>query len=186
VKANLALFSVGVLGLALVASSASATLYDFKYTGNTTRDAAGTAITSGRGAFTFETSRGMTTLTGPTNDRAGLISVNAFPIDASEGILLQGTSDTASYFNIFSPTGQSLGVGTHDAWASALDGSSVYSVGSLGSPDVCNDCVADGSMTITSAEGLPDVSTWAMMLLGFAGLGFAGHRKTTRNWAVAA
>jgi hypothetical protein len=32
---------------------------------------------------------------------------------------------------------------------------------------------------------IPEPSTWAMMLLGFAGLGFAGYRKAKRN-AVAA
>ena len=31
-------------------------------------------------------------------------------------------------------------------------------------------------------EAAPEPSTWAMMLLGFAGLGFAGYRKT-RTWA---
>jgi PEP-CTERM motif-containing protein len=28
-----------------------------------------------------------------------------------------------------------------------------------------------------AAGGVPEPSTWAMMLLGFAGLGFAGYRK---------
>ena len=32
-----------------------------------------------------------------------------------------------------------------------------------------------GSVTVS---GVPEVSTWAMMLLGFAGLGFAAHRRT--------
>jgi hypothetical protein len=27
-------------------------------------------------------------------------------------------------------------------------------------------------------EAIPEPSTWAMMLVGFAGLGFAGYRKT--------
>ena len=33
----------------------------------------------------------------------------------------------------------------------------------------------DGLVTIT----VPELSTWAMLLLGFAGLGFAGYRRTT-------
>jgi hypothetical protein len=32
-----------------------------------------------------------------------------------------------------------------------------------------------------SATVVPEPSTWAMMLLGFAGLGFAGYRQTTRK-----
>ena len=31
---------------------------------------------------------------------------------------------------------------------------------------------------------VPEPSTWAMMLLGFAGLGFAGHRSTRRAAAI--
>jgi hypothetical protein len=30
-------------------------------------------------------------------------------------------------------------------------------------------------------EGVPEPSTWALMLLGFAGLGFAGYRQNARN-----
>jgi hypothetical protein len=30
---------------------------------------------------------------------------------------------------------------------------------------------------------VPEPSTWAMMLIGFAGLGFAGYRRTKRNRA---
>jgi hypothetical protein len=30
---------------------------------------------------------------------------------------------------------------------------------------------------VAVAGGVPEPSTWAMMLLGFAGLGFAGYRK---------
>jgi hypothetical protein len=29
-------------------------------------------------------------------------------------------------------------------------------------------------------SGVPEASTWALMLVGFAGLGFAGYRKTRR------
>jgi hypothetical protein len=32
--------------------------------------------------------------------------------------------------------------------------------------------------------GIPEPSTWAMMLVGFAGLGYAGYRKTKTNAAL--
>jgi len=31
------------------------------------------------------------------------------------------------------------------------------------------------------APAVPEPSTWAMMLLGFAGLGFAGYRRAKRG-----
>ena len=33
---------------------------------------------------------------------------------------------------------------------------------------------------------VPEPSTWAMMMLGFAGLGFAGYRKARKTVAIAA
>jgi hypothetical protein len=34
-----------------------------------------------------------------------------------------------------------------------------------------------GVYSLTYTSGVPETSTWAMMLLGFAGLGFAGYRR---------
>jgi hypothetical protein len=31
--------------------------------------------------------------------------------------------------------------------------------------------------TVTATSGVPEPSTWTMMLIGFAGVGFAGYRK---------
>jgi PEP-CTERM motif len=38
--------------------------------------------------------------------------------------------------------------------------------------------------SVSLTTGIPEASTWAMMLLGFAGLGFAGYRKTKRGEPV--
>jgi hypothetical protein len=39
----------------------------------------------------------------------------------------------------------------------------------------CSSCGAE--VTNVSVTGVPEVSTWAMMLAGFAGLGFVGYRR---------
>ena len=45
----------------------------------------------------------------------------------------------------------------------------------------------DAIVTISGgASPVPEISTWAMMLLGFAGLGFAGYRASRRGAALAA
>ena len=36
-------------------------------------------------------------------------------------------------------------------------------------------------LTIEPVEAVPEPSTWAMMLIGFAGLGYAGYRRAKRN-----
>ena len=43
-----------------------------------------------------------------------------------------------------------------------------------------------GATLYATVSGVPEVSTWAMMLLGFAGLGFVGHRASRRNAELAA
>ena len=50
--------------------------------------------------------------------------------------------------------------------------------------DVTGDAPAMGDklildLTFPSAPTVPEPSTWALMLLGFAGLGFAGWRRRT-------
>ena len=48
--------------------------------------------------------------------------------------------------------------------------------------------IADGpggfGFDLAIGGAVPEPSTWAMMLVGFAGLGFAGHRSTQRRAAV--
>ena len=118
-----------------------------------------------------------------TANTAGLSSDNVFPIDSSAGILFQGTSNTSFYANIFAPTGQTLGVGTSEAWFSAVNGAG-YLFASLGFAGVCTNCVAEGSLTITAATPLP--ATWGMMLLGLGVLGFMGYRRRRNETALAA
>jgi hypothetical protein len=43
-----------------------------------------------------------------------------------------------------------------------------------------------GSLTETAGSPIPESSTWAMMLLGFAGLGYAGYRASRKSAALAA
>jgi hypothetical protein len=87
-----------------------------------------------------------------------------------------------------------------------IDGGGIFSVIINGVPVLAADFVADSvinlgsgfgpniDLTIIASEGagdfvlggaVPEPSTWAMMLVGFAGLGFAGYRSTRRQAAVA-
>jgi hypothetical protein len=55
-----------------------------------------------------------------------------------------------------------------------------YLSGGFSSPD---QYVTDISATLAA---IPEPSTWAMIGLGFAGLGFLGHRASRRSGAVTA
>jgi hypothetical protein len=69
---------------------------------------------------------------------------------------------------------------------------SVINLGSNLGPDIDltfgYNLVADGSggfgFDFAVGGAVPEPSTWAMMLIGFAGLGFAGYRASRKNVAV--
>jgi hypothetical protein len=39
-------------------------------------------------------------------------------------------------------------------------------------------------LAVSEVSSVPEISTWAMMLLGFAGLGCAGYRRARRSYAA--
>jgi hypothetical protein len=44
----------------------------------------------------------------------------------------------------------------------------------------------NGDFTISSVSAVPEPSTWAMMLLGFAGIGFVAYRRKSKPALIAA
>ena len=65
-------------------------------------------------------------------------------------------------------------------------------LGFQGSPGFYSDNTGGFCVTVNGGGGscvattIPEASTWAMMLLGFAGLGFAGYRKVGAGNAMLA
>jgi hypothetical protein len=65
--------------------------------------------------------------------------------------------------------------------SSGLTGSGFFSFDSVGNFSYISERFALSPQTITvSVSGVPEPSTWAMLLIGFVGIGFAGHRKRKR------
>jgi hypothetical protein len=54
----------------------------------------------------------------------------------------------------------------------------LYSSNTVGVYDGTNGIACNFCFTVTSISGVPEMSTWALMLLGFAGLGWAAYRRT--------
>ena len=172
----------------LLASAAIAKTYDLTFTGNPSTDpsvsgtgtfttnGANDLVISGSGIFSFDASSNepATLVPGSGYIQGQALSYdNVFPIDATAGLIFEGTTDPNFIFNIYAPTGTSLGVGTATGWASAQDGGAFYDA-SLPFGSQCTNCTAQGSMTIT---GIPELGSWALMMLGLAGLGVVGYRR---------
>jgi hypothetical protein len=69
----------------------------------------------------------------------------------------------------------------HGGSGNAIYGAVVWAAGASG-PDYTSALQSGTGLTLT----VPEPSTWAMMVLGFAGLGFAGYRKSRKSGPVAA
>jgi hypothetical protein len=46
--------------------------------------------------------------------------------------------------------------------------------------NLIRDFPTDESLTISVTSGVPEPSTWAMMILGFAGVGFMAYRRKSK------
>ena len=51
---------------------------------------------------------------------------------------------------------------------------------------VIGDGVAVGNSPLSMTAGVPEPSTWAMMVLGFAGLGYMAYRRRSKPALMAA
>ena len=185
------IMAAGVAAALMVSSAARGATYDFTFTGGAddptvratgtfTTNAANDAIVSGSGIFSFDANTDEAATLVPGNGQIqDLTFDNVFPIDASNGILFQGETDKSFVFNIYAPTETILNVGVETAWASAQDGGG-FLYASLSYSGACSNCTAVGSLTI----GVPEASTWAMLGLGFAALGFAGWRRSHTARAI--
>ena len=115
------------------------------------------------------------------------------------GITFQaGVGNGETTFDFRDPGDLLLGViGTYGSVDIIVNGAQTFQIGSsvtdavinLGSnfgPNIDLTINGYGAFVIGGAvpQAVPELSTWAMMLLGFAGLGFAGYRSTRRYAAV--
>jgi hypothetical protein len=108
-------------------------------------------------------------------------------VDASTGTVVGQfhTTTTAGFSNVF-------GLADDGTSMFAVAGTEIYSVdlsNGLLTPvlDYSGHGLGDANGTAFLAENntVPEPSTWAMMMLGFAGLGFFGYRASRKNAAVA-
>jgi hypothetical protein len=60
-----------------------------------------------------------------------------------------------------------------DKYGAGLDPTSAYLIG--------GGLISEGTLSVTVASPVPEPSTWAMMIIGFCGLGFMAYRRKNGN-----
>ena len=108
------------------------------------------------------------------------------PGDEIFGAVILSTFEGGSTFD-FSYQGDLL-LGVIDGFADITVNGAEVSIGDPGDDTVINlgsfgpniDLTISGVGTFVVGGAVPEPSTWAMMLLGFAGLGIVGYRQTRR------
>lgn len=173
------------VGAAMLAASASAAIYQFSFTGNggvtasATLDVVDGFAVSGTGTISspFFTDQLLTLMT-PTSHPTGvnfccgpdifsyrwtggtdLIGNNAVPLD-SWGLV----------FGVGDPIAPNLG--TQPGFAYGFNPwEGMYQLAGANGDYILN------SSTSTFTAAVPEASTWAMMLIGFAALGFVAYRR---------
>ena len=96
------------------------------------------------------------------------------------GVDFTGSGSGFPVLSAFDPTQSGVFTGI-------LVAGQTYTIGLNGNPNVSVkgpggdfSGYMDGSFSWSITGGVPEPSTWAMLMLGFAGLGFAGYRQSKR------
>jgi hypothetical protein len=185
-KSFAALMIAGLLPLAAAASPAIAEVFDWSLTGPAASlggvpfPGSGTITaspTGSTGVFAIDTITGIVNgseITGTsTFDGANnLLFTNGFAFVSTSGIAFETAAGQS--INIFSFFGQQTPP-TGNAYGELTSNPGAFGV---------------GTFTLTAATGtlsaVPEASTWAMMVIGFTGLGIAGYRASQKRAVAAA
>ena len=160
-------------------SAANATVYNFKFTspsesviGQLTVDTSDNEVTNITG-----------TLSGTVNDTiSGIITDLSFPNPVSladgafiyDNVFYPGQASLVDQYGVVFTTAGNPG-GYWNLWSGAPGDYSLYELNAAGDYPVAID---GGSM---DPAAVPEPSTWAMMLMGLAGVGFAAYRRGRKD-----
>lgn len=186
---SLKVLGAALLGWALFSAPANAAVFNFSFSG-----ADGNGTVSGSGTITA-TGSGPTysvqSVTGTVNDSDAGLPATSFAIDPSSMSPYAG-SDNILYYPSQAPSNTGYvdfgGVSfTADAGAIAFNLGGESQSGPI--VYVLNDSILNpvgypnqtGSTIISlNVSAVPEPATWAMMLLGFAGVGFLAYRRNSK------
>jgi hypothetical protein len=184
-----ALAAPGVANATIVDLTISGSLDGHSYTGTLSLDVTGGQVTSGTGTLSIlgftNAPLVLITTSSPGNEGApvgyrandGTDYFNigqAYPIDTL-GLLFDVNTTTPVWgaYPLFAVWSNTLGDGYSAAFTGVVDGVEYYNI-------------QGNAALATASSAIPEPSTWAMMLLGFVGLGFAGYRQARAGHATLA
>ena len=179
-----ALAAPGVANATIEDLTISGSLDGHSYTGTLSLDVTGGQATSGTGTLSIlglsNAPLVLITTSSPgnegfpvgyrANDGTDYFNIDqTFPIDAN-GLLFDVNTTTAAWgaYPLFAVWSNAPGDGYSAAFTGKVDGVEYYNI--------------QGDAAVSGA--VPEPSTWAMLLLGFAGLGFAGYRQANTRPAT--
>lgn len=180
-----------LIAAALIAASSAAQASQFDFSFSDTQNLFGSETVSGTGVLiATETGAGMYNVTSLT----GTLTVNgsnnyALSLNPSGTRVVNSSNDNVLQFP--APTGTSaptffdeLGLG-FSANGVNYD---LYGIGEgfAGYELSANDHIPFGTATVSVTTAVPEPSTWAMMILGFIGIGFMAYRRKSTPAFMAA
>jgi hypothetical protein len=127
---------------------------------------------NGSGAYIFQIGSSLTTASGSSIVMAGGAS-------GADVFWQVGSSATLGSSTSFVGTVDALASVTLDSSASIACGRAIALTAAV--TMIGNTVEIGGCNSPPGGSTVPEPSTWAMMLVGFAGLGFVGYRQATRR-----
>jgi hypothetical protein len=172
------------------AGSAGATVYNWSFnapsddngSGQFTTDASNHVVSGGgtfylphlnSGSFAANLAPNPTPGSTSTSPDGSFYFDNQFGVDNAGLLFVDGAND---YINIYAPVGQTLGVGTWDAYLGASAPGSWWVVGGQGGEA--------GILTISTAA-VPEPASWALMMIGVGGVGAMLRSRRSKQLSVA-
>ena len=141
---------------------------------------------SGSGTFTVTTGANGDLITGMTGEIGGN-SVTLLPLgtSGSDDLLFPIGTSFKGGVSVVDLDTSGIAVSTTLGDFHIFGDGSPFSIGTVSGNDIFETGPNGfGVGTLAVAAAVPEPSTWAMMLLGFCGLGFIAHRRRFRNTAL--
>jgi hypothetical protein len=181
-KFGLSILPALLLGAAMALPSAPAAAVVFDYTGSGSYAIAGPPDPKAfSGSFTFDAGTGQVTIADFTTATLGEYStIVSDQVSGGVHFLDLTNADASNIFHLVFDNQTSLVAGALTSTDPGLS-----SIRFTGSPDSVRNLGSffEGSFTVAAA--VPEPSTWAMMLLGFAGVGFMAYRRSRKDQGLA-